>query len=253
MNLPRETWLLFRRKLLETLRQPVWVVMGLTTPLLYLALFAPLLKPLAGGPGFAGGHVLDVFVPGVLVLMAFGSGSGAGWVVISELKSGVIERLRVTPVSRLALLLGTIARDVVMLLVPALVVIAVAVPFGFHPHWAGIGVLLLLLSLVTASTSAISSALGLRLRDIGALAAVVTGVTLPLTLLSGILLPLSLAPRWMRVLAHVNPLYYAVEAARPLAAGTISTGTVGLGFLVLALLTAVVLWWATQTYRRAVA
>ena len=44
-----QTGLFFRRKLLETLRQPVWIITGLTTPVLYLALFAPLLRPLAGG------------------------------------------------------------------------------------------------------------------------------------------------------------------------------------------------------------
>lgn len=253
MTILVESWLLFRRKLTETLRQPVWVVMGLTTPLLYLAFFAPLLHPLAGMPGFSSGNVLDVFVPGVLVLMAFGAGTGAGWIVIAELQSGVVERLRVTPVSRLALLLGTVARDVLMLLVPAIVVIAVAVPFGFDLHPAGAALLLLLLALVTATTSAVSSALGLRLRDIGSLAAIVTGVTLPLTLLSGILLPLTLAPRWMRLIAHVNPLYYAVNAARPLGAGAIGSGPVTLGFAVMAATTVVALWWATLTYRRAIA
>ena len=38
-------------------------------------------------------------------------------------------------------------------------------------------------------------------------------------LLAGVLLPISLGPTWMRVLAHFNPLYYLVEGARALAAG----------------------------------
>ena len=97
MTLALQTGLFFRRKLLETLRQPVWIITGLTTPALYLALFAPLLRSLDGGPGFPSGQVLDVFVPGVLVLVAFGAGMGAGWPVIWELDSGVLERLRVTP------------------------------------------------------------------------------------------------------------------------------------------------------------
>ncbi len=100
MTIVRETRLLWRRKLLETLRQPVWVIVGLSTPLLYLALFAPLLHQLAGGPGFPRAGVLDVFVPGVLCLMAFGAGMGAGWVVIFERDTGVLERLRTTPASR---------------------------------------------------------------------------------------------------------------------------------------------------------
>ena len=76
MTLALQTGLFFRRKLLETLRQPVWIITGLTTPALYLALFAPLLRSLDGGPGFPPGQVLEVFVPGVLVLVAFGAGMG---------------------------------------------------------------------------------------------------------------------------------------------------------------------------------
>jgi ABC-2 type transport system permease protein len=246
-----QTSLFFRRKMLESLRQPAWIVMGLTTPLLYLALFTPLLNSLAGSPGFPRGHVLDVFVPGVLVLIAFGAGMGAGWPVIWELDTGVIERLRVTPASRLALLLGTVIRDIVMFLVPGVIVIAVGSVAGFHVHVAGLVVLLALLSLLTAACSATSSALGLVLKQIGSLAAVVTGVQLPLTLLAGILLPLTLGPAWLRVLGHLNPMYYAVQAARDLAAGTIGTGTVGLGFLVTGGAAILALWWGTRAYQRA--
>jgi ABC-2 type transport system permease protein len=253
MTIVRDTGLLWRRKLLETLRQPVWVIVGLSTPLLYLALFAPLLHRLAGGPGFPRGAVLDVFVPGVLCLMAFGAGMGAGWTVIFELDTGVLERLRVTPTSRFALLMGAVLRDVVMLLVPALLVVAIAIPFGYRPHPGGVAILLALLALLTAIVSSWSGALGLILRQIGSLAAVVTGLQLPLTLLSGVLLPMALAPGWLRVLAHLNPLYYAVQAARALSSGTIASWTVATGFLVLGALTVVTVAWATRAYRTAMA
>ncbi|HYA00913.1 MAG TPA: ABC transporter permease [Candidatus Binatia bacterium] len=248
-----QTGLLARRRILETLREPIWVFMGLATPLLYLALFAPLLKPFSGGPGFPGGGVLDVFVPGILALMAFGSGMGAGWIVIEELDAGVIERLRVTPASRLALVLGTAIRDVVTFAVPAVVVVIVALPFGFHAHWAGIAVLLVLLALLTAAISAWSSSLGITLKRIGSLAAVVTGLQLPLTLLAGVLLPLSLGPGWLQGLGHANPMYYAVEAARSLAAGTLGSGTVALGFGIVGAAAVLALWWGTASYRKAMA
>lgn len=251
MTFALHTSMFFRRKLLETMRQPVWVITGLSTPLLYLALFEPLLRSVAGGPGLPTGHVLDVFVPGILALMAFGAGMGAGWVVIWEMDSGVIERLRVTPASRFALLLGTVLRDVVMFAVPGLLVIAVAAGFGFRTHWGGLALLLLLMGGLTASCSAASSALGINLKQIGSLAAVVTGVQLPLTLLSGILLPLSLGPGWLRVLGHLNPMYYTVQAARDLAAGTITTAAVGTGFGVTAAAAALALWWGTRSYHRA--
>jgi ABC-2 type transport system permease protein len=140
-----------------------------------------------------------------------------------------------------------------MMIVPALLLIAVAVPFDYNPDWPGTAMLLGLLTLVTASTSAISCTLGITLREIGSLAAIVTGFNLPLTLLSGVLLPLSLAPDWLRLLAHLNPLYYAVEGARALSEGRIRTWDVTLAFLVMTALTLVVFTLATRAYNKAIA
>ena len=68
--------LLFRRYLTQLLRNPVWLVVGFSTPILYLALFTPLLKNLVGAPGLATGNVLSLFLPGILALLAFASGTG---------------------------------------------------------------------------------------------------------------------------------------------------------------------------------
>lgn len=251
MMIARETGMLFKRKMLETLRQPVWIVAGLSTPLLYLALFYPLLKGL-GSPGLASGSILDGFVPGILALMAFGAGMGAGWITVWEVQGGVIERLRVTPASRFSLLMGTVCRDVVMFVAPACLVIAAAALFGFDVHWAGLAVLFVLYALLTATVSATSSSLGLILKDIGSLASVVTTLQLPITLLAGVLLPLSIGPAWLSTIAHFNPLYYVVEASRMLGGGTIASFKVGQAFLVMVPLAAFVLWWATRVYRKAV-
>jgi ABC-2 type transport system permease protein len=72
MKTARDTGLLFQRHLTELLRNPVWLFVGFSTPILYLALFTPLLKNVVPG-----GHVLDVFLPGILALLAFASGISA--------------------------------------------------------------------------------------------------------------------------------------------------------------------------------
>jgi ABC-2 type transport system permease protein len=253
MKLVTDVRVLTGRKLRETLRQPTWVVMNLSLPLFFLAFFAPLLHSLAGAPGFTRGNVLDVFVPGMLVMLAYTNVTAAGYFLLAELDSGVIERLRVTPVSRFALLMGSLLRDVLATIVPALLLVAVAIPFGFHPSWAGAAVLMVLLALLTVATAAASNALALVVRKVESLTAVTNGTLIPLLLLSGVFLPLSLAPQWLRVVAHVNPLYYAVEATRDLAVGTIGSVTVGQGFLVIGGLAVVAIAWATRVYRKAVA
>ncbi|HEY7176581.1 MAG TPA: ABC transporter permease, partial [Micromonosporaceae bacterium] len=123
MKLARDTWLLFQRQCSLVLRNPVWLIVGIIQPLYYLFLFGPLLKPALRpalqAKGIANPTSSDVyrfFVPGVLVQLAIFGTFFVGFALISELRAGVIERTRVTPVSRLAMLLGRSLRDVVTLL-----------------------------------------------------------------------------------------------------------------------------------------
>jgi len=249
MTVMTEIALLFKRRMLEQIRSPVWLFAGLSAPLLYLALFAPLL---GGIPSVADEGVANVFVPGVLALLAQGSGTGIGWIVIHELKSGVVERFRVMPVRRFSLLMGNVLKDVVMFLLSSLPVIGAAALFGFRIHAGGLAVLLVLLCMLTALVSAACCGLGLLLNNIGTLAAVVTGLQLPVTLLAGVLLPISLGPVWLNVLAHLDPLYYVVEAARLLAGGVILDAKVLTAFAVTGALLSISLVWATHVYKKAV-
>jgi ABC-2 type transport system permease protein len=133
------------------------------------------------------------------------------------------------------------------------VVVAVGAGFGFSVHWLGLVVLAVLLGLLMIITAAFTIATALVTKEISGFAAIVNGINLPVLLLAGVLLPISLGPAWMRVLAHFNPLYYLVEASRALASGTMTGTAVWQAFAVLVPLCALVLAWATRVFRRAVA
>jgi ABC-2 type transport system permease protein len=90
------------------------------------------------------------------------------------------------------------------------------VPFGLRPNVYGLVVMLGLLVLLGLLMVSISYALALWLRNEDALAPLLNTITLPVLLLSGVLLPLSLAPGWLQVAALLNPLAHAVDAARAL-------------------------------------
>src|ERR1700687_1607388 len=176
------------------LRNPVWVVIGVIQPVLYLILFAPLLEGIAKSPGFPPGGAYNVFAPGLLLQRGLFGASGVGFSLIAELRSGVIERLRVTPVSRFALLLGRTLRDILILVVQALLLILMALPFGLSIDPLGIGLVLALLALLGLMMTPVSYALALWLGDENSFAPLIMTSTLPLLLLSGVLLPMSFAP-----------------------------------------------------------
>jgi ABC-2 type transport system permease protein len=252
MKTVRDTWLVFQRSLGLTLRNPAWVIIGVIQPLLYLVLFAPLLKSLASAPGFPSGGAYNVFVPGLLIQLGLFGAAFVGFTLIAELRYGVVERLQVTPVSRLALLLGRALRDVLILLVQSLLIIVLSLPFGLELHLTGLLVmgLLALMGLLFAS---LSYALALWLQSEDAFAPLLTTATLPLLLLSGVLLPLTLAPAWLRGLAAVNPLSYAVDASRAIFNDHLGDPSVIKGILIMAILAVLALVTAARSFGRAAA
>lgn len=252
MKFIRDTMLIFASNVKTTLRNPVWVIMGLFQPVCYLLLFAPLLNSVLGVSGFPPGGELQVFLPGLLIFMGILGAAYVGFGLIADLRSGLIERLRVTPVSRLALLFGRALRDVLFLLAQSVLLILVASLLGLQVNPVGGIMTLGLLAVVGLFTSACSYALALALKNENALAPTLNFFALPLLLLSGIILPLTLAPRWLRNIATLNPFAHAVNAARALFNGNIGDAVVWRGFAVMTVLAALALWWAARSFRQAI-
>jgi ABC-2 type transport system permease protein len=248
----RDTWLVYQRALGQTLRNPVWVFIGLANPLMFLFLFGPLLKSLPLGQS-SGTSSWNVFVPGLLIQLALFGSAFVGFNLVAELRYGVIERMQVTPVSRLALLLGRAGRDITILVVQAAMIMLIAWPLGLDVDAAGVGVTLVLLILIGLAFVSFSYTIALILRSEDALAPLLNALSIPLLLLSGILLPMSLAPAWLRDVAKANPLSHAVDAVRQVFTGTVWDGTVARGVAVMGALAVVLVAVAVRRFQRAAA
>jgi ABC-2 type transport system permease protein len=245
MKLAEHTLLVFVRSVRPTLHNPVVIVIGLMQPMLYLLLFGPLLRGVAGA-----GSSWQWFVPGVMVQMALFGTAYAGFGLIPEIRSGALERLRVTPVSRTALLLGRVARDVVLLVVQCALIAAVAVIFGFRAALGPVVLGLVLIAVVGVAVGSASYALALKLRHEYAFAPVLSSTVVPLMLCSGVLLPMTLAPGWLRAVATVNPLSHVVDAERAIVAGHWLSTAVWLGPLLAVALAGAGAAWGVATFRR---
>lgn len=246
----RETWIVFSRAMRLSLRNPIWVVLGLVQPVLYLALFGPLLeKVVQATPGLPPGDAWQIFVPGLMVQLGLFGTAFVGFGLIAEYRAGVIERMRVTPAHRLALLLGRVARDVVVILVQGTALTLAAIPFGLRAPLGGVVAALVMVGLLGAALSSLSYTAALITKSEDALAPLLNGVAVPLLLLSGILLPMTLAPRWLRVLSDANPFKHAVDAVRALFRGETGGSAIGWGVLSVVALVAVSLWLGARTFK----
>lgn len=249
-NFFQETYILFKRSVAHTLRNPVWVFISLFQPLLYLFLFMPLLKSLGGVPGLPAGQTVTVFIPGLLVMLALYGSTFVGFGFISEIREGVIDRFLVAPISRTAILLGPILRDVLVLLVQCILLIVVAIPFGLSVSPLGLLLSLILFALIAVVMASMSYAFAIMFKSEDQLAPTLQTIILPVTLLSGITLPLALAPGWLQKLAYLNPFSHAVDAARALFMGNIISTDVLRGFIAVTLLALLNLWWARNALHK---
>jgi ABC-2 type transport system permease protein len=246
-----DTWVIYRRQLRLALRNPAWVIIGLGQPVLYLALFGPLLKPLAAKIGAANAYTF--FVPGLLIQLGLFGALFAGFGLVSEWREGVIEAERVTPANRAALLFGRVCRDLSLLLVQGIVLIALGFAFGMRGSIGGMILGLVLILLLGGACSAASYALALTLKSEDALAPILNSIALPVLLLAGILLPISIAtgaPQWLVTVSDFMPIKYLVNALRELFVGHVFTITTMWGALWVLLLFGLGIFYGTRTFRK---
>lgn len=220
-----DTWNVMTRELKPMLREPASVFFAMVQPLVFLALFAPLL------PDVGSGSALQWFVPGIIAMTALMGASMTGSNLTLEMNTGSHERLLVSPLRRSSLLVGRALKEVVPVLAQGLIIVAVVTPFSFELHVAGVLVGLLVLAVFAVGIGSLSFALALVSKGQDWLFWTVQQTLIfPLLLLAGVLLPVDEgAPGWLRVLGNLNPLTYIVEAERALFAGDFAWGTVGAG------------------------
>jgi ABC-2 type transport system permease protein len=244
----RHTLLFFKYEIAFLMRNPVWPLFGILQPVLYLIFFAPLLGSMT--PNGTMGEILVVFTPGSMLMIALFGSFFAGFGLINETRNGVLERLVVSQAWRPAIILGRVMKDMILLVIQALLIIAVAVLMGLRIGLPELLLMLLLMATTGLFAASLSYGLALAIRDENGMSQIVQFFALPLTLIAGLFLPVSLGPDWIETIAKFNPLYYAVEAGRSLFRGELSDSTVPIAFGLLLALGALTLAWSMRSLRK---
>lgn len=243
-----DTALIFGRYARQTLRSRLAMLFGVLMPLLYLVLFGPLLTRLPLG---SRGSSWQVLVPGLLLQLALFGAAFAGFGIIIENNLGIVERLRVTPARRLALLLGRVLRDAVVIVAQSVLLVLVALVMGLRAPLAGILIGFAFVALLALSLASLSYALATKVRTPQEFGPAVNATTMPSMLLSGLILPMSLAPGWLDVVSRVMPLRCLVDAVRDAYTGSYTTAHMLYGILVALGLSVIAVTVGTRVFRTA--
>jgi ABC-2 type transport system permease protein len=153
---------------------------------------------------------------GVIVFTAFAGALNAGLPVMFDREFGFLNRLLVAPLaSRFSIVAASAIYIVALSFIQAVVIVAASAVMGAGvPNIAGLGAIALIVFLLVIGMTALSLGLAFVLPGHIELIAVIFVTNLPLLFASTALAPLSFMPKWLQLVASLNPLSYAIEPIR---------------------------------------
>jgi ABC-2 type transport system permease protein len=212
----QETLALTKRLFIQLQRRPSTLIAGIIQPLMWLILFGALFQNVP--PGLFGDRINygQFLGAGILVFTAFAGALNAGLPVMFDREFGFLNRLLVAPLaSRFSIVAASTIYMVTLSFIQSAVIIAFGAFLGSGlPDIFGLAMISLIIFLLVLGVTGLSLGLTFALPGHIELIAVIFVTNLPLLFASTALAPLSFMPKWLQIVASLNPLSYAIEPIR---------------------------------------
>ncbi len=241
-----DTWHLFHKYMIITLRMPLWSLFTLIQPLIWLIIFAQLF-----GHFVQADRYMDFMVPGILIMTVLFGSSWSGVSLLREISAGTVDKMLASPVSRVAIVLSRVLHSAVQVIAQAFIILVVAWLMGATISMNPIHVLLgmLLIFLLGIGFAALSNGFAITLQREEPLVMIGNLMTLPLMFFSSALVPERFMPDWIELISLINPITYAVEGVRAVLATPVDLTVFARGLGIMALFAAVTLAWAVTAFK----
>ncbi|MDH7577922.1 MAG: ABC transporter permease [Bacillota bacterium] len=254
-----DVYWVFWREMKRFFLQRSRLVMAVVQPVVWLVLMGNAMSGLTRNPVAARmlgtGNYLDFMVPGVMIMTALFGGVFGGTSVLWDRRLGFLNKMLTAPIYRAAIPLGKLLSLMVQSWSQVIIIVVIALILGVHivTGLPGVLFMLLLASLFGVIMGGISLSLASMLKSIEALHAIMNFLTLPLMFTSNAMFPTQAMPVWLRRIADVNPLSYAVAPMRTVAMKGWIWQDLWVGLVALTLLAAVSTAVAIRQFHRSIA
>ena len=225
-------YLLARRSVVRTLRQPANVVAPLLFPMLLLAVNSGGLRSATKLPGFPTHSFVSFALAVAFIQGALFATVNAGTDLARDIQTGFLNRLSLTPMRPLAVLGGQLGGALVIGLAQAVVYVSVGLAVGvrFESGPLGILVLFVFTILVVLGFGALGCFAALRTGS-GEAVQGLFPVFFVFLFISSMNMPRNLMQvGWFRAAATANPVSYLLEGIRSLIITGWDGEALGLGF-----------------------
>ncbi len=223
---------LAQRSVLRTARQPAVIVSALLFPMMFFSINAYGLDAAASIPGFPADSYLDFAFAFPLIQASLFGAITAGADLARDIETGFFDRLSLTPMRPVALLVGMLAGIVALGLLQGVVFLALGTLMGVDVRsgFPGMLVIVALMVLVALGFGGIGAILALRTGSVEAVESAFPLFFVSI-FMSSINLPRDLIEAdWFRAVATVNPISYLVEGIRSLVISGWDAQALALGF-----------------------
>jgi len=219
------------REVRNVLRAPAEFLPGLFIPVFFYFIQVGSLSSFGHRYGILN---FKAFIFPIGLLFAASNG-GAGLNMVIDIESGYFDKLLVTPVNRLALLIGAMGADAVRIFAQCTIVTVVALAAGldFKTGAVGVVVLIAMATIWGIVYSAIGFAIALKT---GSPAATQSAwvIFFPLIFLTTAFAPLEALSGWLQTAARMNPVTYLLQGMRALTLTGWNGHDIGIAFLAIA-------------------
>ncbi|MDB5385496.1 MAG: inner rane transport permease [Planctomycetaceae bacterium] len=216
----RPAWTLAQRELIRFFRQRSRVIGAFGQPLLFWILFGAGLKNSFQAPDWSQmlGRPLsyqEYFFPGVAVMIVLFTAIFSTISIIEDRKEGFLQGVLVSPVSRLAIVLGKLTGGMCLSLIQAGIFLALAPLMGIQANLLQWSAIFGFLALLAFTLTALGFVMAWPLDSTQGYHALMIMLLMPMWLLSGAFFPGG-ESGWLSWLMRLNPLTYGVAALRRL-------------------------------------
>ena len=212
----QETSAMTKRLFIQLRRRPSSLVAGIIQPFMWLLLFGALFYKAPSGLFGNDLNYAQFLAPGIIVFTAFSAALNAGLPVMFDREFGFLNRLLVAPLaSRYSIVASSTLYIITLSFIQTAAIVAASALLGAGwPSLEGSLTIALIVFLIVLGVTALSLGLAFALPGHIELIAVIFVTNLPLLFASTALAPLSFMADWLKLVASVNPLTYAIEPIR---------------------------------------
>ncbi|MFM1838611.1 MAG: ABC transporter permease [Ilumatobacteraceae bacterium] len=215
MSTSRSVGILATRSIRNIRRLPSAFFPALAMPIFNMVVFAGTFFAVTKIPGFPTDRSINWYMPlGIMMGSAF-AGVGLGFTAIRDIETGFYDRLRMTPTSRLSLVLGPLTGTLVRVVMMTTIVIVIGIALGARFTGGVLGILCLYAAALGLSTIGAGWGLGLAFifKDMRGAAIMQLSIFLVM-FLSSAQVPLNVMDGWLHTVARINPATNILRLAR---------------------------------------